>query len=107
MINVEVRKFIDGSIKSIDIIGHSGFDEEGKDLVCAGVSCVFIGGLNSISDLDNYLINLEKGFGKIEAKKEPNEHDKVVLETILVQLNTIETKYSKYIKVKVKKEGAK
>lgn len=98
MISVYVNR-LDNLISSIEISGHAGFDEIGYDLVCAGVSSIFIGGLNAIKEIEDFDVKFEKGQGYIKAKKSICEHDSIVLETMVVQLQTIEEKYASFIKV--------
>ena len=44
-VNIEKNKT---KIISLTISGHSNYDEKGKDIVCAGVSAIVVGGLNSL-----------------------------------------------------------
>ena len=98
MINVKVTKKHD-SISSLIVSGHANSGEYGKDLVCAAVSAVVIGGLNSITSHQHYSIEVREGFVSIKAIQLQNETDKIVLNTILVSLHTIEQNYRKYIKI--------
>ncbi len=86
-------------ITSIDVKGHALSGEEGKDLVCAGVSSVITGCLNSLDESSKFVISLDKGLAHIEVISPLSEHNKVVLETLVTSLKTIEESYPKYIKV--------
>ena len=107
MILVDVTFNSDEEIKKIEISGHANMADEGKDLVCAGCSTCFIGALNAIHDIDNFKVKVVKGLGFVEAKKNISNHDKIVLEVLLVQLKSIEYGYSQYLKINYIKEGTK
>ena len=47
MIKVNIEKN-NAKITSLKVSGHSNYDEKGKDIVCAGVSAVVVGGINSL-----------------------------------------------------------
>ena len=92
-------------ISSISIKGH-GEMGYGKDLVCAGVSSCFIGALNAIDEPECYHFRTKAGDGLVESLSVPSVHDEIVLETLVIQLKTIEDQYPESIRVKVsRKEG--
>lgn len=64
MIAVSVRK--DG----IYIVGHAGYEEPGKDIVCAGVTALFQSFVKSIEDLtrDKIEYNAEPGRAYVKFK---------------------------------------
>lgn len=98
MINVHVtRKH--NQIALLSVKGHANSGEYGKDLVCAGVSAVVIGGLNSLTHTKQYDIDVKDGYVKVDTKLLQEEHDQIVLETIIISLQTIEQNYRKYIKI--------
>ena len=47
MIKVIIEKN-DSIINSLEVSGHSNYDEKGKDIVCAGVSAIVVGGINAL-----------------------------------------------------------
>lgn len=93
MIHVSICFDKDELFKSVAIIGH------GDNLVCAGVSSCFIGSINALNDINNFIYQVKEGDSFIKAIKKVNEHDKVVLETLFVQLITISSKYPKDVKI--------
>ena len=99
MISVNVT-FIGKEVKSLTVSGHANYDKYGKDIVCAGVSAVVTGGINALEEQVNNIeiINEDNKLGV----KVINSNDKIqiILNTILVQLQTIENSYKKYIKIK-------
>lgn len=98
MIKVLIKKE-ENKFKSLEVKGHANSAPHGEDLVCAAVSAVVIGGLNSIKDYKNFNIELKEGYALLEAKDEVSSHDEIVIETIINSLKTIEEGNSKFIKI--------
>lgn len=100
MIRVECTKK-DDKIIDLVILGHANSAEYGKDLVCAAVSAVSLGGLNNLENPKAFLIesNEKQGLVHVKAISDVSMHDYIVLETILTQLKSIEAMSSKHIKV--------
>lgn len=98
MISVNVS-FMGKDVKSLTVSGHANYDKYGKDIVCAGVSAVVTGGINALeSQVDNVeIINEDNKLGVKVINN--NEFIQTVLNTILIQLETIERSYKKYIKI--------
>ena len=98
MISVNVS-FMGKDVKSLTVSGHANYDEYGKDIVCAGVSAVVTGGINALeSEIESIkIINESNKLGVIVI--ESNEVIQVILNTMLIQLETIENSYKKYIKI--------
>ena len=94
MIKVELKDNL------ITIKGHAGYDDKGKDIVCASVSSIVITTINAIieinpdaidySDLDNELI--------IRKLKEDETVNKLLNNMILL-LENLEKDYKDYIKI--------
>ena len=85
-------KYKGKGLESIDIKGHAETDVYGKDLVCAAVSAIAIGSLNALDNgAEGFEIDMEEeGHIHIEATSPISEHDQTVLETMIIQLKTIE-----------------
>ena len=94
MIKVEIKDNL------ITIKGHAGYDNKGKDIVCASVSSIVITTINAIveinpeaidySDLDNEII--------IRKIKEDDIVNKLLNNMILL-LESLEKDYKEYIKI--------
>ncbi len=94
MIKVELKDNL------ITIKGHAGYDDKGKDIVCASVSSIVITTINGIieinpdaidySDLDNEII--------IRKLKEDETVNKLLNNMILL-LENLEKDYKDYIKI--------
>lgn len=81
--------------KVVIVSGHAMFADAGKDIVCSGVSSITFGTLNWLEQ-----------FGKSRTTVEANkitinyvESDKQAIDQMIVQLQTIEESYPKFIKI--------
>lgn len=83
----------------LEIKGHACSSEPGKDLICAGVSSIVTGGFNALKKDEISSITLEEGYAKVELTND-STYSNLVLEVILVQLQTIEVSYPQYIDIK-------
>lgn len=99
MIKIIFHRNDDKKISFLESEGHANFDKKGKDIVCSAVSSVLVGGINSLQNIDSYDIKINEGYIKLDTKNINSEYDAIVLETIYVQLKTIEKSYSQYVKV--------
>ncbi|MDQ0232836.1 ribosomal-processing cysteine protease Prp [Metabacillus malikii] len=107
MINAKIYRSKDGHITSFILSGHADFDEHGKDIVCAGASAVTFGAVNAVLTLTNIEPQIDQGGdgGYLHVKLPDNldtaTSDKVqlLLEGMLVSLQTIEREYGQYITV--------
>ena len=98
MINIKADRK-DSKIVYLSISGHANYDTIGKDIVCAAISAISVGGINALSNPENFNLKVEKGDVEISQKSEANEHDYQVLDTILVQLKSVEEAYPKLVKI--------
>ncbi len=107
MIKVTITRSPQGLIESFTISGHANYAKRGQDIVCAGASAVSFGTVNSIQVLTGVVPEIEQG-GKggflrcsIPSELEQGIKEKVqlLLEGMLVSLETIERDYGQYIKI--------
>ena len=86
--------------KVIEISGHAGYGEVGKDIVCASVSSVIMTTVNSIMNIDNLSISYVDDKDKIIIEK-LNDNDIVdkLLDTMILILKDLEKQYKENIKV--------
>lgn len=102
MIKVSVKQK-NNQIISLKITGHANSAKYGKDLVCAGVSTAGVGAMNMLVKkgfLDNNLgtIEVDEGYIYVVVNQD-DDVCQVVLETLLVTLETMEEDYEKFIKI--------
>ena len=100
MINVVITT-IDEEILKIRIKGHAYSGEPGHDLVCAGVSAVRIGALNSLHEVDTaFKVTVEDGLVEIVPLYRPSYENKIVLQVLITSLKTIAESYGKYVQIR-------
>lgn len=97
MIKVTI-KYINEKFEYLKVVGHANSAEIGKDLVCAGVSSIVVGGINNL-DYSNYNIKVMEGNTEITRINSITDHDEIVIETMIKQLETIAESYPKNIKI--------
>ena len=105
MINVTVTKD-NKDIKIIEVKGHSGYDEIGKDIVCSSVSTALILTINLLEKL-NFKFSYESDdkipYMSLNIDGENSEDDLKLIQTILGNLvdnlSQVEKQYKKYLKI--------
>lgn len=110
MINVDFD-YKHGKISGFSMSGHANFAENGSDIVCAGASAVSFGLVNSIFSLTDVKPVVEAGAegGYLSCRipsdisDESQEKVQLLLEALLVSMQTIERDYGKYIKINLNK----
>lgn len=95
MIKVDLSKD-----KLITVSGHSGYEEAGKDIVCASVSSIVITTINGIIEIDQDAIDYSDLDNKIIIRilKEDEVVNKLIKNMILL-LEQLENDYKDYIKI--------
>ncbi|MFC4320939.1 ribosomal-processing cysteine protease Prp [Litchfieldia salsa] len=107
MIKVTIIRSPQGLIESFTMSGHANFAKRGQDIVCAGASAVSFGTVNAIEALTGVVPGIEQG-GKtgflrcdipVGLEQEIAEKVQLLLEGMLISLETIERDYGQYIKI--------
>jgi uncharacterized protein len=109
MIYITINRTESGSIHSFVISGHAFFAERGKDIVCAGASAVSVGAINAVHALTGVTPEIEQGDGFLrcvvpELPDHVNEKVQLLLEGMIISLQTIEEEYGEHIKITFKKQ---
>ena len=100
MITVHIKKTKEDTITYMSIRGHADYGVKGKDLVCAAVSAIGVGGLNSLDKMARETVSDELSEGNIVIQIITADlTQQNILKTMLYQLETVEYKYSKYIQI--------
>jgi len=101
-----IKILADPHIPCIEVSGHAGFAESGKDIVCAGVSSIVFSYLKSVRILvGNEPICIEdskKGYLKIivdEKSSHRLKKIKLLYKSMLIGLKEIEKKYPDYVRI--------
>ncbi|MDQ1912403.1 ribosomal-processing cysteine protease Prp [Paenibacillus sp. GD4] len=105
MIRVAIRRESGGRIQRFQVDGHAQYDEPGKDIVCAGVSAVTVGTVNAIEALLKVQLktHMKHGLLKVDIPEleEPlRDQVQLLLESMVVMLQSIEQSYGAYIALK-------
>jgi uncharacterized protein YsxB (DUF464 family) len=100
-----VRRPSDDAIVAFQFEGHAQFDEPGKDLVCAAVSAISVGTVNAVEGVAGVVLGVEVEEGWLDAVVPADldsvqaERVQVILESMVVMLNTIVQSYGEYIQL--------
>ncbi|MBO1003402.1 ribosomal-processing cysteine protease Prp [Pseudogracilibacillus auburnensis] len=107
MIKVCIYKKAD-LIRAFKISGHANSGPYGYDLVCAGVSAVSFGAVNAVTtlcDIDLKIDQADGGYLFVELpfslSKEQARNANLILEAMVVSLQTIEREYKQFIQIKI------
>ena len=98
----------DKQIVSFAIEGHAKFAKPGKDIICAGVSAVSVGTVNAIEELIGLELpaSMKNGWLQsdipLQTDSSVNERVQLLLEAMIVMLNSIATSYGKYVVIRHK-----
>ena len=100
MVKIKVGKKSNSIIK-LNIEGHAGFADKGKDIVCASISSIAIGLLNSIDILDNQSCKIICSDNRINVEVIDHNDDmiQIILQVGIIQLQTVEEVYPNYLKI--------
>lgn len=110
MIHTTIHRTESGRIQSFTMSGHALYDEHGKDIVCAGASAVSFGTINSIIVLTGIEPEIEQGKDGFlrctipdNLPEDIQEKVQLLLEGMVVSLQTIEREYGEHLKITFKK----
>lgn len=102
-----VIKYVNDSLISLVIKGHAYSGEPGHDLVCAGVSAVTIGALNSLEEVETaFTVKVEDGHVAVFPLYRVSDYNTVVLKVLITSLKTIAETYGMYIKIDEERKKA-
>lgn len=86
--------------KKITIKGHAGYDEYGRDIVCASLSSIAITTINAILAIDNTAINYEQKKDELIINVlKNNKYTKILLNNMVSLFNELASQYEENIKV--------
>ncbi|KRG10361.1 ribosomal-processing cysteine protease Prp [Staphylococcus sp. NAM3COL9] len=106
MITVDVTLNKAGQVTDVIMDGHAEYGEYGHDIVCAGASAVIFGSVNAIMGLTNEKpdidYNDDGGHFHVRSVDATNEKAQLILQAMLVSLQTIEEEYKENIRLNYK-----
>ncbi|KKO51309.1 ribosomal-processing cysteine protease Prp [Paenibacillus sp. DMB20] len=106
MITVQISRKEDGRIHGFEVKGHAGYADPGQDIVCAGVSSVTVGTVNSIEALTGTIMETRMKGGFLSAVLPSEEEStnsgqvQLLLESMVLMLQGIADSYREYIQIK-------
>ena len=94
MIEVRIRP------ERIEISGHAGYAEPGKDIVCAGVTALTQTLIQSIDDLtdDEIEYRISPGKGEVEYRN-LSEKSKTLVDSFFIGVSMIADEFPEYVRV--------
>ena len=98
MIKIKISRKND-KLNKIIISGHSGYDELGKDIVCASVSSITITSINLALSIDKEKIDYQESEGYL-AIEILDEELVYIFDNMLLMLRELANEYPKNIEIK-------
>ncbi len=99
MIQVVISTF-NQEVKKISVSGHALSGNYGEDLICAGVSAIMFGALNSFEELTNEAVNLTVFDNEIVIEViNLNPEVELLIKSLMIQLKTIQNSYPENINI--------
>ena len=98
---IDVIVFVkDGKYTGLKVSGHAGFEEEGKDIVCAAVSVLTLNLANSIEHFcnDEFIVDCSEGFFHLTLQ-DRSEKSGLLLDSCILGLMDIGEEYSDFINI--------
>lgn len=108
MTKIKIRQK-NGNIMCVECSDHTGYAEHGKDIVCAGISCItqtaILGIKNIAKAKHKFLLREEDGYLFLELTENQNTTNfrdaQVILNTMMCGLEDLQKQYPKYLKMEV------
>jgi uncharacterized protein YsxB (DUF464 family) len=110
MIQATIYRTESGRVHSFTLSGHALYAKHGNDIVCAGASAVSFGAVNAVIALTGVEPEIELGEDGFlrcvipdNLQEDIQEKVQLLLEGMIVSLQTIERDYGEHIKITFKK----
>ena len=107
MTTVVICRDRNGFYKGFTCIGHAGYARRGRpDILCAAISALTIGTINSLEELAGEIISVKSdestGFLKCEFESMLQEKSSFLVDSMIFSLENLSREYGrKYLQVKV------
>lgn len=86
--------------KKIIITGHAGYEEYGKDIVCASVSSIVITSINAALRIEEKSLDYKEEKDKLTINiLSNNKYVLLIIENMIEELKELSTTYKKNIKI--------
>ena len=102
MISADFFVTSDGVLTGFEVSGHSGYAEEGSDIVCAAVSAMAYMTANTVTEVINASpdIKVEEGFISLKLKNGEEHKCEIPLKGFYLQMKELVKQYPEYIRIK-------
>ena len=105
MISVDVLTDSEGNSRGIEVKGHAGYDEYGRDIICAAVSSLTLNMANSVEAFteDGFDGSMDKKTGSFRFRftGEISPESKLLMDSLVLGLKNIEDSYGdEYIRIR-------
>lgn len=99
MIKIKVD-YKDDHVKEVKVTGHAGYDEHGKDIVCASVSSIVITSANLILKINKEKVSIKQEEGLIEIKVlKKDDTINMILLNMIDMLEELSKDYKENVKI--------
>lgn len=99
MTTIIIRKSNNQFYKSFTCMGHAGYADSGKDIVCAAVSVLVINTIHSLEVLakEDIKVDADENTGFIQCifVREPNTKSILLMDSLVLGLKEIKKQYGK------------
>ena len=93
-----------GGYQGFTCTGHSGYARSGSDIVCSAVSVLVINTINAMEKFADEQMEIiagdEDGVIDVTFANPLNEKGKLLMDTMVLGLESIEQQYRKYLRLK-------
>ena len=91
-----------GVVTGYKISGHSGYSEQGSDIVCAAISSAALMAANTVTEIQQLdaEITVNDGFLNLNLSQQDAKAASVTFEGLRLHLTALSQEYPKFIKVK-------
>lgn len=87
------------------VSGHTGYKDQGEDIVCAAISALSMNALNGLTDVAKIQVGYEVRDGYLECilpaelSAEERKSANVLLDSLVLSFENLEKQYGKYITI--------
>lgn len=105
MINIEINRNYIGNVCRFTVDGHSGYEENGRDIVCAGVSTATQSVILGMSEILDIRLNIMIDEGHLDceipeiSERLLLEKVNILLETMVLTLRQMAAEYPDFVKM--------
>lgn len=94
-----------GKLRGFQASGHSGYEDKGRDIVCAAVSVLTINTINAIEAFtkDRPQVKSDEDMTKADFPDPPGKEAELLLKTYELGIRSIEQSYGDNVQVEVRR----